>query len=319
MVRESGVASATRRLRPLSLRRRFVMRGKYLQQHPPFRHALEQYRDKWDRSHPRFPAHKVWDVPLPPCNPGLVLPLPSSLQHEWERYHQERHGFEAECQARGDINSYYVPSFWTQKALWAMDDWQTTVVEICQQWWPPEYYPNWLEPPRHPAGAFVAACLIMEPAHVPTDWIAQDGFVPRRITSRGKALSVFGPTLWRSRHQVFLAGLREAIRNGSQISENLIAELESTAEQSAAVAALDALSEAAPNHGEDDLYIPLVPGLSTYDLAGLEPILVELGDEADRRLHEQARELRNAGHSVRSIAGTLGVDRHTVLRWLGTA
>jgi hypothetical protein len=250
-------------------------------------------REQWNAEHP---DHRIDQPSAPPvlqCHPPHWVPCPPSL----ELFHPDQNAPAiTDRHSIVEYRSHVVYQSW----LYALKD-------ICDEWWPRQYYPVWTVP--HPAIVFVGACLAWDPRLADAEWITQKPIEPFRIGWHPGAIDTPWSIYWQTAYERLLERLRQAIRDRTWMSSELLDQAMEQAEDAAA----DACSATLRN-SPDYYYVLLYPGLTTTDWGPLGSTMLE---HAQNRLDEEARHLFEQGRSIRSIAALLGVDRKTVQRWTG--
>lgn len=290
------------------MRRRFVKRGKFLTTNRRFLKAIQQEVEEWDRAHPLF---TIGDRKYPPQNLNeswVETPQPPRLYFAMinvnDAYQSELRAQASELQIDLQDAIYH-----------ACMDWSTLLRRLCEAWWPPDKFPNWMGRYGHPALRFFAACLLMNPIQVqPEELIGTEGLSP--ISLSFDPLDPNAPPLvafWRTQYEFVMQHLSEAISNGIAITPEWLESIKAGAQESGS----SAFDEAHRSGREQThLFLPLLPGMSTTDLRGLEPIIMSRlrPHYRDGPAREQVLALEAQQYSVKRSAEELGVSRDTVTR-----
>jgi hypothetical protein len=197
--------------------------------------------------------------------------------------------------------------------MWAYFEWRAFVQRLCDEWWPARYYPNWLSHHIHPAARFMGACLLWRPELVLAEWVRSEGLdLNTTHWNPADIMDHLEAPRWRAAYEHAMRRLQDAVRDGTPLSPELLAEIDTEAKEAGGAASSQALS-AALDPARSFRYVALPPGISSSDWRALEARVLEYTAE---RLGEQVRRLRDAGHTVSGIARILGISRRAVERRL---
>lgn len=287
-----------------TIHRRFLNRATFLRRHPPFRRFLDEERDTWSA---RYPAFRLDERSIPPHGPsfvGMDTPHPQRLMEELSTVY--------EYVDRGRLTQQEHDRY--QHAEEARLYWRDRMRELCNMWWPPEYYPNPIGHHRfHPALAFVGGCMLYRLDLVPDRWVKPYvSGVQGVYYDPGDIDNIPEVVFYRTLFSSTVRHLNSALESGTVITPDVIGE-----------AARSAFDDALRQRQERDQplfqYVAIYPGMTTSDWRALEPIVQDSLSWHLRRepLDAVARRLVDEGKSIRSVAGLLGVSRRTVERMLG--
>lgn len=297
-----------------SVRRRVVNRGKFLMTHPPFLKEVARQAQAWDREHPAFAiGERMYPTEeKPPVGAICVYPLPlikvidASNRRMNSRPHRPDLGPEEQQLEDAAFTAAFL--------------WRTLVLELCQAWWPPEYFPNWMGRHDHPAAMLVSACLLWDPKlfypSFSQRWVSGQllspiGFVvdPRDHDKQPDVLR------WRETYCEFARLIEDAVQQGRRVTAEFLAEAERAAWSAGATAAARAQPKG-QRWGEGPWFVHLHRGITTSDWRELERRIFRDGEMPSRmigeRLEEHARALKARGESDRRIAGILGISTKAV-------
>jgi hypothetical protein len=183
-------------------------------------------------------------------------------------------------------------------------------MDLCNIWWPEQYYPNWLPRFGHPALIFTGGCVVWQMLFVDEEWIRSEQLQPLLLRWDPGPFGMHPLTkYYMTAFERLKSRLADALREKGFITGDLLDQLAEAADDDGVDAALHDLSVAISR-----AYIPLLPGLTTSDWGRLGSMMLEYTDDG---LARAACELHAQGQSIRSIGILLGVDRRTVQRWLG--
>lgn len=297
-----------------SERARFVKRACTLKDDRAFRRSCESVANEWNLAFPEFPIQK--ERQIPPDELGLnpdeyLLPIP--LLH--------LRSFAAEEPIRSVRDGVYLLSHDKDKDLKAdrgkviraKQVWRGIIARLCEQFWPRDDFPHWLNCREHPAHHFVAACLVWQPLLVPEDWILQPQLLAHMMPydPRDAVADDDGPGAreWRIRYETMDRLMGEIIARDGAILGKDLPRIREAAEQSAG-----GVRETAP---AEEWYPILLayPGVSTEEIRkGVSLVNETFREQFDIRKRVQA--LKAAGAATAEIARRLGIDRKTVYDWL---
>lgn len=121
--------------------------------------------------------------------------------------------------------------------LQVQGDWESLVQELCKDWWPTAYYPDW-SGYTHPAAGFVSACLIFNPQLVPEDWIHRQ---PAGLRILGHAPPTYHQAAdeqyWRAAFMTLRSSLESALARGQPLDREWYWSVRQGVEQGAREAA----------------------------------------------------------------------------------
>lgn len=280
-----------------SARRRYVRRAQWLKEDPAFHRAMAQSIADWNQNHPDF---AVLARGYPPVDEDYRYPdfqtiMPHSLQERWKYINHPSRVCRDPTDAEWPI-------------LEAVGDWNDLVGRLCLEWWPPEIFPNWINPLSplvdHPAMFFVAGCLVWQPRAVPEEWILRISMLIRLDSDPRFPAAHPEVIFWRTRVQEILDGLQAALRDGQGLTADLLMQVK----QQAKTAAEAARQQAEQNGPSGRWCLLLYPGLISSDLRDDEKTLIDLAGESGISLSTYARDLKANGKSVYAIARVLGLS-----------
>ena len=308
---KSNSPASDRVRHPTHLRDRFVRTAEFWarhQRHPTFRNEIADARVRWNDDFPLFPIRqgpapervRPWSPDEPPLYPrGLQLALDASNRRLGEGGDRLR----SEDLDRGA----------------AVEAWAVLLHRLCDQFWPPDLFPNWTGTRFPPPVGFVAACLLDDPERVdPKEWIPQISVRPQPRSLLGDLSPM--TDYWHQRHLRLVNLLCADLDAGAEITRGRLAEAIREAE--AGATRVVAPSLIFPALGDPVGHLPLFPGMSTKDFRDAEGAVKPLLDRGDELLSSvlkaHARAMRGTGRmTVAEIAGRLGVRRDAVYKYLG--
>lgn len=295
-----------------SERARFVKRACTLKDDRTFRRSCEGVAHEWNLAFPEFPVQK--DRQMPPDELGLnpdeyLLPIPLLRLRSFAVEEPIRAVRDDVYLLPGDKN----PKADQSKVIRAKQVWRGFIGRLCEQFWPRDDFPHWLNCREHPAHHFVAACLVWQPLIVPEDWILQPQLLAHVMPydPRGAVPGDDGSTarVWRIRYETLIRLMEGIIARDGAILGKEFSRIREAAEQSAGTA-----GETAP---AEEWYPILLayPGVSTEEIRkGVSLLNETFREQFDIRKRVQV--LKAAGESTAEIARRLGIDRKTVYDWL---
>ncbi len=330
---------------PPSTRRRFVTRAETLVEGlggdgARFREDLAAKRELWNESRPEYSVHGTGSPPEelpdgPSLPPSLERARRESAQAEAAEVEAARakalrggatlsdilifrarerslkRGGHTMPQAREGMTVVQVAEvYFRESPFAAADEWHGMVNDLSTEWWPRQFYPNWIGSGKHPADPFVAACLIYNPLEVPTTIISSlrpvlfDAYVSDLASSQYPS-----GTFWESAFNNIVDSIRNALERGDCLTVEMIDKMRAAA----------CMSGAQATSGADTLQpvIPILPGMTSTDLREMESeVLVYLRHHD--HFNDDVRALHRDGMKIAPIARLVGLSRRAVQNILGT-
>ena len=146
-----------------SVRHRFVARAKFLSTHRPFLQELSDARVRWNAEQPDYQVtgQGLPDATLPTNASGQRLGefMPPRLRQLFDSWY----ALEREGRAPDDASHH--PAL-----LPGSGAWNTLILRLCNKWWTPDHYSNWLHA-GDPAAPFVSAAIIWDPRLVDSNLV----------------------------------------------------------------------------------------------------------------------------------------------------
>ncbi len=307
--------------------KRFVERARNIGGDPEFKSKLNRAREEWNRD---YPDYKITpDVPnmvMPRALEGEDLPLPPRLTQAIRPWHDGSWQPRLEAIHGCDDFDARAEEMWegATKAFAAKSAWHDRVDLLADEGWSRNLYPNWHGRfALNPARRFVAVCLIWGPDDLkPEEWIdpiphtALIQTIPFDPTYPPAIPEVFR---WRTAFDRLAALLTVKSAEGRPLTPeegaNLIEQAQHHGEQMGRV-----MSEWAANHDPEGFrFVRLHRGMNGTDWRALRSAIVQSQNATygENQWADEARRLHSEGKKpIYQVARELGVDRHTVRRWI---
>jgi hypothetical protein len=277
--------------------------------HPPFLDDLGRARDSWNERHPN---DRITGSGVPDDEPFIRN---SAGEELWVAHPpQLRSAYAAHySRARSGADGYEPGSHPSLSV--AAEDWTALVSELCERWWPPAIFPNWL-PAGHPAAPFVSAALIWNTRLLSDDWIVTAS--PRPLALRHDPQKPDSHVAWRAQDTAWSVLTRSLLRALFDQQESVSLDDFETAVRNADLAALDVWGQ---EISQGDLYrarywaVPLYAGMSREDWKKLAEEALRIARSAENRIDKMAVEKLKNGQGVASVANDFGLSRPTVQHW----
>jgi hypothetical protein len=281
------------------------------QERPEFQDAVAQAREEWDNS---FPAFAIGDAQYrPPDEEDSfkgVLRV-ALYPHRLGAAIAELHTKQAESTAIARSNR-------DRTIIDAAESWFALVRRLSREWWPREHFPlgEGGTVMGHPAGFFVAGCLIYLPDSIPESWIVRHtpnissyAYDPDYPETHPEAV------WWRTYALALERGVLETVSAGKPLSRSDYDEIQ----QNAWNEALTKSDESRRKYPDEwSWYVRLFPGMTSSDWRALEPRVLQTIEHAFQAtsVARLAQRLFAEGMSLRQIAFTLGISRRQAARYV---
>ncbi|MDP9359271.1 MAG: helix-turn-helix domain-containing protein [Chloroflexota bacterium] len=196
----------------------------------------------------------------------------------------------------------------------AVESWQSSILEICQEFWPIDDFPHTMGEVGHPARQFVGLCLLHDPRTVPEGTILSHRMRPIRVPYDPQRPQDNPIVRAKDAELVALRGVLErAVQTRQVLEPHDIQRALAQATAAAIAGSLSALAELDYDPNVGHWFMPIPPDITSSDWRDAEESALRIDGRqpGDFVMHRVVYH-HSRGESKRAIARRLGITPHTV-------